>query len=506
MDVEDVFRESGVTPRPGQVEVARALSRALEDDISVVFTAPTGWGKTLVTLAALKASERLPALWLVRSLELGRRISEDAVKLGLSVFIAAGKLRTCPLYEAYGDAIYAWCRRNIGKCVYFERLLVHGDKIPALKPGEGVAISWKDLRDVVREDAGDLCFYYAQEHAAKWADLVVQSYYRKRMLCLATIIDEAHNVVVPRQKEVPFSVFSRAVGELRSIGFHDLSEEVEAILRRTGKLPFEKLPLAQLEWALLEGVENLSKLRGLPILTRTVKVCQLGGVAYRDPLRDVIEVYEPPWRAKDPAIYISATLPRGVEDILRVEASVRIPPVKRRAFVLKWLTTKYQRETWREYKKLLTSLKFKFRRVLAFTTERVALGLLDSVNIYEPELENGIPKNWNGVLLLHARGRFAEGIDLRADCVVMLGTPFLPPEVVARLRRAYRMMGGDGRMAYWLPVLITTVQCTGRARNPDAVVLLADERYAKIEGIDEYFEIEEIESLEELKRRLEHVR
>ena len=72
--------------------------------------------------------------------------------------------------------------------------------------------------------------------------------------------------------------------------------------------------------------------------------------------------------------------------------------------------------------------------------------------------------------------------------------------------RDSRMMGGDGRMAYWLPVLITTVQCTGRARNPDAVVLLADERYAKIEGIDEYFEIEEIESLEELKRGLEHVR
>ena len=79
---------ANLTPRPGQVEVAENLLNALKNGYKVVLDAPTGWGKTLVSLIALSNARTIPALWLIRSLAIGERIAEDAKKLGLRSFIA----------------------------------------------------------------------------------------------------------------------------------------------------------------------------------------------------------------------------------------------------------------------------------------------------------------------------------------------------------------------------------------------------------------------------------
>ena len=85
---------SFISPREGQYRVAEALTVLLKSGSTILLNAPTGWGKTLVTLIALKNSNRLPVLWLVRSLSIGDRVMEDSQKLGLRTFIAAGREKT----------------------------------------------------------------------------------------------------------------------------------------------------------------------------------------------------------------------------------------------------------------------------------------------------------------------------------------------------------------------------------------------------------------------------
>ena len=91
-----------VTPRSGQSETAEQLARLIEQGARVLFSAPTGWGKTHAVIAALVEAKALPALWLTRSLTLGNRIAEDAALWKLATFTAAGRERVCPLAEEKG--------------------------------------------------------------------------------------------------------------------------------------------------------------------------------------------------------------------------------------------------------------------------------------------------------------------------------------------------------------------------------------------------------------------
>ncbi|RLE74905.1 MAG: hypothetical protein DRJ56_06575 [Thermoprotei archaeon] len=487
---ERVFREAGLKPRPHQLEASQGVGDALKAGLDVLLVAPTGFGKTLAVLAALKAGRHLPALWLVRSLEVCKRVMEDALLVGLKPFAAAGRERTCPLASTLGSAVHAWCRVNRARCERYLELLKGGATAPA-------ALSWEDLL------GGDVCPYYAQDLYARGADIVVQSYYRRPYPAAVTVVDECHNVVTPRERKLSLATVAKAVAELRVLGRTELAEEVMRLAGLSRSAPLERLPLAELEMALVEAVQRLREVMGLPRLVGAVRTCQFGGAAYREPWEDYVTVYEPPWRPRGgPVVYVTATMPRGLEDLLGVQAEVRVPPERRlRAYVTTWLTTKYGEETWRGYAELLTKLRFMFRRVLAFATERVAIRLLDAVQYYEPELTEP-PTDWEGVLLLHSRGRFAEGVDLPADCVVILGAPYLPPEVSARLRKAYRLLGAPEDAAFSVPVLVTTLQCIGRAaRSPEQrpVVVLADQRFERFEKeLGEYLEIRDLADLKEL--------
>ncbi len=487
-----IFKEAGLKPRPGQVEAAEGVAKALDEGLSVVFVAPTGFGKTLAVLAGLKASQHLPALWLIRSLEIGRRISGDALLLGLRPFVAAGRARTCPLAEKLGEAIHEWCKTNRAKCRYYLDLLRRGIDVSA-------ALSWQDLL------GSGVCPYYAQDLAAKEADIVIQSYYRRPYPASAAVVDEAHNLLAPRVRRLSVKVFAEAAAELRALGRIDLAEEALRLASTSKHVPLERLPLLELEDAVREALERLKAVRGLIRLTRAVRTCQKGGAAYRESWSDVVEVYEPPWRPQTrPVVYVSATMPEGLEGLLGAEATIRVPPQRRLgAYVTSWLTTRFGEETWRGYAKLLTVLKFRFRKVLAFATERVAIHLLSSVDLYEPELDRP-PRDWKGVLLLHIRGRFAEGVDLPADCVIVLGCPFLPPEVTRRLRRFYERAGCSDA-AFWAPMVIVTLQAVGRAtRSPEhePVIVLADERFQRYaDKFHPHLELIEISSPNHIKGR-----
>jgi Rad3-related DNA helicase len=84
-----------------------------------------------------------------------------------------------------------------------------------------------------------------------------------------------------------------------------------------------------------------------------------------------------------------------------------------------------------------------------------------------------------------AGGRLAEGVDLPADLVVVVGVPFSPPtprqeRLIKRLSEAVGDKEKAWRYAVALPAVWKTIQAAGRAvRRPEdsAVVLLVDDRY-----------------------------
>jgi Rad3-related DNA helicase len=89
------------------------------------------------------------------------------------------------------------------------------------------------------------------------------------------------------------------------------------------------------------------------------------------------------------------------------------------------------------------------------------------------------------VLCAVAGGRLAEGVDLPADLVVVIGVPFSPPtprqeRLIRRLSEAVGDKEKAWRYAVTLPAVWKTIQAAGRAvRRPEdsAVILLTDDRY-----------------------------
>ncbi|MEZ0345494.1 MAG: helicase C-terminal domain-containing protein [Infirmifilum sp.] len=442
-DVKQIFEGAGLIPRSGQVEVAQAI-RGVEGDVLLV--APTGWGKTLAVLAALKT--RLPVLWLVRSLEIGRRVSEDASRLGLKAFVAAGRAKTCP-YARVGD-VDEFCRLHRSRCPYFLELL---------KKGVGEAWSYEELPPTI-------CRYYAQDVIA--ADVVVQNYFRRVAHRFETVVvDEAHNLLRPVIHEV--RGLEEAIDELAQLE-PTLASQVRDILEREGVI---NIPL-ELAWDVLELYrERLLKGTLMSPLARLLKAGIRGDIVYREAGR--VQIYHTIRIPQARRIYISATIPEEASNFFHA-AVIRVPISPRPAQITDYLTSKYGEETIGGYSHLLWTLKKKYTRIVVFTTERLARRL--HADFYEERL----PPDWRGVALFNIYGRFAEGVDIPADAVVILGAPFLPPEVTEKIGKYYRRIGLDADAAHWLPMVTAVLQAIGRAtREPGATpdIILADYRFKR---------------------------
>jgi DNA excision repair protein ERCC-2 len=92
------------------------------------------------------------------------------------------------------------------------------------------------------------------------------------------------------------------------------------------------------------------------------------------------------------------------------------------------------------------------------------------------------------VLCAVAGGRLAEGVDLPADLVIILGVPFSPPtprqeRLIRRLSEAVGDKEKAWKYAMALPAVWKTIQAAGRAvRGPEnsTIVLLVDDRYRSL--------------------------
>ncbi|MCD6357290.1 MAG: hypothetical protein J7L75_01790 [Thermoproteales archaeon] len=474
-----------LAPRPGQKEVSERLSELLSSGFRVLFTAPTGWGKTLAALVALYSSRLLPTVWMVRSLTLGERVGEDAALLKLISVTLAGREKTCPLAEELGEGVHDYCRYFRYECPY--------NKPPLEVP----LMSYEELMRLGAREG--FCPYYAQDLVAERAEVIVQSYYRRvPRVARSFVVDEAHNLLMPREASYRISEMVKAVDEARRLGASErlvgaLSAIIKYALIRDGPLDPKLFLDEGLEGELREiYLEALRARRGA--LRPLIKLVRAEAVYVEG---ERILTYEPrrilPFR---PTLFISATLPEGADKLLQVDAEVRVPWSKRlKAHVIEHLTTKYgefDSNMALGYKKLLLELAKDHERVVAFAaSSRVARELTGVVDYYETRP----PREWRGIALFRARGRFSEGVDLPADVAVMLGCPYLPPEVSSRLARAYKALGVQEpvKMALDVPMLITTLQCIGRAaRSPGEkpLVVLADERYRKyVRELEPYLEL-----------------
>ena len=127
-------------------------------------------------------------------------MAEDAALWKLHAFTAAGRERTCPLSEEKGDAVHDFCRFFKHKCPYAR-----------LPPSPPLAADWRELATKGREEGW--CPYYAQDTIP--SDIVVQSYYRRRRPAKAFVVDEAHNLLVPEEREYALGRLAEAVAAAR---------------------------------------------------------------------------------------------------------------------------------------------------------------------------------------------------------------------------------------------------------------------------------------------------
>jgi len=452
------------------VEVAEQLTQFIKDGKRVVFSAPTGWGKTHTVLAALSSAKALPAIWMARSLTLGNRVAEDAASWKLHTFIAAGREKTCPLAAEKGEAIHDFCRYFRHKCPYA--------RLPSSLPP---ATDWQEIAAGGAREKW--CAYFAQDLVE--ADIIVQNYHRRRRPAEAFVIDEAHNLLMPEEKEITLSRLVEAIASARELGaserlLRSLDRMLHYILVKDGNLDV-RFFLGEEEAYEIKKLYFLEEGdRRLGVLMNLVKA----SAVYVE--GEKIRVFKPQYALPlRPAVFVSATLPPEAGVFLQTEIEIKVPwTTKPKARVVTDVTTKFEEYTAEmalQYKKLLIEVGKRHKKVLVFAaSERVARDLRTWAT-YE---ETTPPPDWEGVLLLKARGRFAEGVNLDADAVVMIGAPFLPPEVSDRLARAYKAAGHPDpvRAAIDAPMLIATLQCLGRAwRIPEKTpqVILADWRYEK---------------------------
>jgi len=494
---------ANLTPRPGQVEVAENLLNALKNGYKVVLDAPTGWGKTLVSLIALSNARTIPALWLIRSLAIGERIAEDAKKLGLRSFIAAGKSKTCLLRELRKGDVYYYCRFFRYSCPYLRNLMRQKFFF--------IVESYKELIKYCKDRK--ICPYYAQDFLIKKADIIIQNYFRRRFDAEALIIDEAHNLLLPKENHFPIDNLNDIIIAMEKFPYTN-KKSISSLISFKRFLenyegPFDfrafidENTLMDLESALIFFLERRNK-TGIGQFLRVLK----SDILYVEK-RMLIGLKVFPISIPRPAILLSGTFMRDFLKNMDVDAYIKVEREPLLALVLTWLSSKYNEfeDYILEYRKLLNLLK-KYGQVVAFGTQRVISRFRCKDNIHEEEISK-LPSTWNGILLLKTRGRFSEGVDINAKIAVILGAPYMTPDIINRLSDIYRRFGFRDHkfLASDVPMLIATLQCIGRiTRNVGVkpVVILADYRYQYFEKtLSQYLQLVYIKDLNELKRKIE---
>ena len=239
--------------RPGQRSLAETVYKAVSTGRCLMAQAPTGIGKTLGTLFPMLkalAPQQLDKVFFLTAKTPGRQLALDAARvlhasqpgLPLRVLELVARDKACehPDKACHGDAC------PLAQGFY--------DRLPAARQA-AAAVALLD-RQALREIAlaHHLCPYYLSQEMARWVDWVVADYNyyfdfsallfglaQANQWRVATLVDEAHNLVERGRQMYSASLDQQALGQLRKNAPESLKKALQRLNREWNALHKEQL-------------------------------------------------------------------------------------------------------------------------------------------------------------------------------------------------------------------------------------------------------------------------
>ncbi len=238
--------------RPGQRSLAETVYKAVSTGRCLMAQAPTGIGKTLGTLFPMLkalAPQKLDKVFFLTAKTPGRQLALDAARmlhasqpgLPLRVLELVARDKACehPDKACHGDAC------PLAQGFY--------DRLPAARQA-AAAVALLD-REALREIAlaHHLCPYYLSQEMARWVDWVVADYNyyffsallfglaQANQWRVATLVDEAHNLVERGRQMYSASLDQQALGQLRKNAPEPLKRALQRLNREWNALHKEQL-------------------------------------------------------------------------------------------------------------------------------------------------------------------------------------------------------------------------------------------------------------------------
>lgn len=246
--------------RAGQRESIRTLVEEYAKNNSILFSAPTGFGKTICILYALKNLDVEKAIYAVRTINEIQPPLREAVKLKYKPVFLISKKKMCPLaYESKSlplEDFWENCKilREGRECVYYEntvRLKIRKWEHLSL----GVRGPFRVVKGLVEEG---LCPYYFLRELIEEADLIIVTYPyifnpiireytfdRIDFEEVTVVVDEAHsliNLVDMVEKSITKKKIEHVIREVERYveGSEMLVERLSELLKLLEKLPYRK--------------------------------------------------------------------------------------------------------------------------------------------------------------------------------------------------------------------------------------------------------------------------
>ena len=444
-------------PRLQQLKIWEFLKN-LEDVNTSIIEAPTGVGKTAAVLAYLLENYD-KIIWFTFTKRERKVVLREARKMNIDYMELRSLSDCCPLKEVR-EAMFPKQKclflRYYGKCPFILQC-----------PYDTQFLATREKRLIV------LCQAWLH-YFEKVRDIIEES--------SVIVFDEAHHIVLPQEisiasrdfvlkafKECSIGVKGTIVEKMLREKVLEVDENEIRYLRELG----EKIVYRSGQSYLYELADRLDFVAKVFYDKKTKEYCGVVDVYPR--LREIM--------SKKKVILISATFPKPyVEIVRRLSSCVADYRVREHCFDFytiihanrKLPKRKWGKRTLEYIEVILETVSKYFPRIL------VVFPSSDLLSKYTRVAE--LPFNSEVII---AGSREAEGITIKAQCVVVLGVPYARiTRGLIELMKILKKYTKKPRLAgYIAPAVIRAIQACGRVLRNNATVVLVDKRWIKLKPL-----------------------
>jgi DNA excision repair protein ERCC-2 len=239
--------------RPGQRHLAESVFKAVSTGRCLMAQAPTGIGKTVGTLFPMLkalAPQQLDKIFFLTAKTPGRKLALDAAQVIIDSADAP------PLRVLEMIARDKACEHPDKACHGESCPLAQGfyDRLPAARQAASdlTLLNQAALREVALKH--DVCPYYLSQEMARWADVVVADYNyyfdfsallfglaQANNWRVATLVDEAHNLVERGRQMYSASLDQSALNAVRKTAPEALKKSLQRVNREWNALHNQQL-------------------------------------------------------------------------------------------------------------------------------------------------------------------------------------------------------------------------------------------------------------------------